>query len=144
MLLIALSRDSRTLTINGMQGVMDQRFQEILQGLAALQGEPRRKARQDAADDNRGGRATTRWAAANVTSLPRRWEEVAQAQAHVLCLTETLVHGVDHQWLRTAFRSKGRQFLPGASCHVVGALNARKWGVGFLLQEDCCAAYARG
>ena len=124
--------------IAGMQSLMDQRFQEVLNGLASLQGEPRRKARPDQ-DEHRGGELISRWVAANITSLPKRWEEVASLEADVVCLTETLAIGRDHQWLRKAFAGAKKTFVPGSACLQVGALNARKAGVAFALADGYSA-----
>ena len=129
---IEARQDQTDKSIQSMHSSMDQRFQEVLNGLAALQGEPRRKQRND---DDRGGR-TMDFAAANITTISKRWEEVATMPYALVGLTETLAHANDEDWLKKAYKGKGKTWWQGASCIQTGALRARKGGVAFVTDES--------
>ena len=74
--------------VQSMRGFMDDRFNQVMEGLAALQPDLKRK-------DSRGGRATTRCISANTTSLRKHWRELTDMGAPILSLTETLYREED-------------------------------------------------
>ena len=130
---IEARQDQTDRSLQGMQEFMGARFQEVMAALSDMQT-PKRKVRHDE-QDHRGGRVTT-WTAANITSLPKRWKQVASWNSPVIALTETLVHQDDDDWLRLAFKGCGRTYLRGAPCVTVGEAHARKAGVGILCGEE--------
>ena len=114
--------------IHSMRGFMDDRFNQVMNGLAALQPELKRK-------DSRGGKVT-RWISANTTSLRKHWKELIDMEAPILSLTETLYREEDAYWMTPALRSKGYRLYPGVDSPVVGSLNMRKAGVAFLVHDS--------
>ena len=117
-----------------MQDMMQQRFDQVLQSLASMQPESKKKARSE---DHRAGRSAT-WAALNITSMRKHWRELADQPYPVVALTETLHHHSDH-WLPQALGTYRKTSVSEASCLQVLALLARKGGVGILLSEGFAA-----
>ena len=123
-------------TLGTMQSFMGQRFEEVLAKLSDLQGEPKRKARED----GRGGNAEA-WISANVTSFGRHWQEVIDLPGPVIGVTETLLRDTDRDWVTGALAARKKKIIMGAQAVQTGSLNARKAGVALII-DDAYAAQA--